>query len=112
MLAVVVPAHDDQDQIGACLKSLHVAAACPRLRGEGTLLIVALDGCTDRTGEIARRWGAFTVETSGRDDGTARALGERFAREAGARWLAYAEPGSVVPPDWLHAQVSPRAAAV
>lgn len=108
MLAVVVPAHDDQDRIGACLQSLYVAAASPALRGEATLLIVALDGCSDRTAEIARRWGAFTVEAPERSSGGARALAERFAIEAGARWWVTTGADSVVAPDWLQAQVAPR----
>ena len=112
MLAVVIPAHDEEDEIGACLASVRVAARCPRLDGEPVLVVVTLDACTDRTGCIARRWGAALVDVAARNVGIARAHGARHALEAGARWLAFTDADSVVGSQWLSAQLEQRSDAV
>lgn len=50
MIAAIVPACNEEDKIGACLRSLLAASRCPQLLGEATLLVVALDACTDADG--------------------------------------------------------------
>lgn len=105
MLGVVVPAHDEEDHIGACLASLRVAANCPRLNGEPVIIIVGLDACSDQTGDIARSLGAATVAVEARNVGIARATAAQHAIEAGARWLAFTDADSIVAPDWLSAQL-------
>ena len=112
MLGVVVPAHDEEDHLGACLQSLRIAARCPRLNAEPVLIVVALDACTDASGAIARSWGARTVPIDARNVGVARARGARFALEAGARWLAFTDADTVVSPEWLSAQLEQRTDAV
>ncbi len=112
MLGVVVPAHDEQDHVGACLASLRQAANSPRLAGEPVLIVVVLDACTDATGEIARGWGATVVSVDARNVGIARAQGARHALDAGARWLAFTDADSVVGPEWLSAQLEQRTDAV
>lgn len=105
MIGVVVPAHDEEEHIGACLRSLLVAARCPALRGESVRVFVALDACSDRTGEIADGLGVTTVPVDARNVGIARAAGVQVALEAGARWLAFTDADSTVAPDWLAAQL-------
>ena len=112
MLGVVVPAHNEEAHIGACLHSLRMASRCPRLNGEKVLIVVALDACTDQTERIARSWGATTVSVGARNVGIARACGARHALDAGARWLAFTDADSVVGPDWLSAQLAQRSDAV
>lgn len=112
MLAVVVPAHDEQAHIGACLASVQIAARCPRLNGERVLIVVALDACSDQTGRIARDCGASVVSIESRNVGMARASGARHALDAGARWLAFTDADSVVGPEWLSAQLAQRSDAV
>lgn len=112
MLGVIVPAHDEEDHIGACLASIRVAARCPRLNGEPVLIVVALDACSDRTGRIARRSGAEVVSVAARNVGIARARGARHALDAGARWLAFTDADSLVGPEWLAAQLALRSDAV
>ncbi len=112
MLAVVVPAHDEEDHIGACLESVRIAARCPRLNGERVLIVVALDACADRTGRIARSWGAAVVSLAARNVGIARARGAQHALDAGARWLAFTDADSIVGPEWLSAQLDQRSDAV
>lgn len=106
VIAVIVPAHDEEDYIGACLSSLRMAANSSRLAGEPVMLIVALDACTDRTALIARRLGAATLELDVRNVGIARARGAELALEAGARWLAFTDADTVVTPDWLAIQIA------
>lgn len=102
MLGVIVPAHDEEDHIGACLASIRVAAPCPRLNGEPVLIVVALDACSDRTGRIVRRLRADVVSVAARNVGIARARGARHAPDA----------DSLVGPEWLAAQLAQRSDAV
>jgi glycosyltransferase involved in cell wall biosynthesis len=112
MLGVVVPAHDEEADIGACLESLLIASRSPRLLGEPVVIVVALDACRDATERIAHRWGAMTVAVEARNVGIARACGARRALAAGARWLAFTDADSVVAPEWLAAQLDQRSDAV
>ena len=112
MLAVIVPAHDEQDHIGACLASVRIAARCPRLNGEPVLIVVSLDACSDQTAAIARNLGVSVVSVAARNVGIARAHGARYALDAGARWLAFTDADSVVGPEWLSAQLDQRSDAV
>jgi glycosyltransferase involved in cell wall biosynthesis len=106
MLAVVVPAHNEQEHIGACLQSIRIASWNPRLGGEPVLIVVALDDCCDATERIAQGWDAVTVKVDSRNVGIARARGARCAIDAGARWLAFTDADSVVDPDWLADQLA------
>ncbi len=112
MLGVVVPAHDEEASIGACLQSLQIASRDLKLSGETVLIVVALDACADGTKQIVQAHGACIVELESRNVGMARALGARHALEAGARWLAFTDADSVVAPDWLSAQLGQRSDAV
>ena len=112
MLGVVVPAHNEEQHIGACLESIRVAARSPQLNGEMVVVVVALDSCSDHTGRIARSWGAKLVTVAARNVGIARAAGAQCALEAGARWLAFTDADSVVGPEWLSAQLEQGSDAV
>ncbi|EJE50985.1 glycosyl transferase [Acidovorax sp. CF316] len=112
MIAVIVPAHNEEDHIGACLHSLTVASACPDLMGEAVLLIVVLDDCSDGTQGIAAALGARTVDCQARNVGTARAIGAHLALAAGARWLAFTDADSEVAPNWIAQQLCQQADAV
>lgn len=112
MIAVIVPAHDEADHIGACLASIRRAGQHPLLRNEKVQIFVALDACKDRTGYIANSKGATLVVLDQNNVGAARALGARAAITAGARWLAFTDADSQVASDWLAAQMSLGAEAV
>lgn len=104
MIAVTIPAHNEAALIGQCLQSILVAARHPQLYGERVEIHVALDRCTDLTGSIARSHGAMTLKTSG-GVGIARAAAASAAISRGARWLAFTDADTRVPPDWLSAQL-------
>lgn len=57
-IAVVIPAHDEQESIGACLDSLFL---CEEISGLAEVFVIA-DNCTDQTAGIARARGATVLE--------------------------------------------------
>ncbi|MET0952444.1 MAG: glycosyltransferase [Aeromicrobium sp.] len=108
VLAVVVPARDEQRLLPACLAALH--AAIRHVGGVEVDLTVVADACSDRTAEIAARAGAHVLETDGANVGAARALGcaaalERHAARSDRLWLATTDADSLVPTGWLDAQL-------
>ncbi|MCT9010776.1 glycosyltransferase [Streptomyces rhizosphaerihabitans] len=52
-VAVVVPAHNEEHRIAACLRSLHAAAA--QAAPTPVVIVVAADACTDATATLATR---------------------------------------------------------
>ena len=109
MIAVIVPAHEEERHIGPCLQAVARAAVCPGLGGEEVISIVVLDACTDNTQRIARQHGATLLRVSARNVGLARAAGSERALAAGARWLAFTDADSLVAPDWLSTQLAHHA---
>jgi glycosyltransferase involved in cell wall biosynthesis len=112
LIAAIVPAHNEEAHIGACLDSLLAAAKCEALKGEPVLVIVALDACTDQTGAIAASRNVLVVEGEARNVGAARAQAARVALECGARWLAFTDADTIVDPQWFSAQLALCADAV
>ena len=112
LIAAIVPAHNEEGRITACLAALQLAAHCPRLGGEQTVLMVVLDACTDNTRSIAHRMGATTIALNARNVGAARALGAELALAAGARWLAFTDADTQVAPEWISAQLALKSDAV
>lgn len=111
----VVPAHDEEELIGACLDALVVArAAVLRRRPELQVgIVVVLDDCRDDTARIVReRLAGFdseeavTVVIDERSVGAARRAGVAAAAGSGAadvseRWIANTDADSRVPEDWF-----------
>ncbi len=106
MIGVVIPAHNEVELLPNALDAVARAAGHPCLQREPVLVVVALDGCTDGSADVARRAGVRTVSTPGGNVGAARAAGATLALAAGARWLAFTDADSQVAPDWLAAQLA------
>ena len=106
MIGVVVPAHDEERSLPACLEALQRAAAHPRLLGENVQIVVVLDDCTDDSARIARAAGVRSIEVACRNVGRARATGAEALLREDARWLAFTDADSVVAADWLVDQLS------
>jgi len=109
-VAVIVPAHNEEELIGACLAS--VAAAVSQVRDDADVgLWAVLDACTDRSASIAAAMGAQILTVDRRSVGAARAAGvsaalERFAGIPPERlWTAHTDADSVVPANWLRHQL-------
>jgi hypothetical protein len=115
LIAVVVPARDEEGSLGRCLDALDAAITevrdaegphCPEVR-----MVVVLDRCVDRTAEIvATRTGVETVVSSAGLVGAARSQGvERVLSSVDVPpesvWIANTDADSAVPHDWLRMQL-------
>ncbi len=112
MIGVVIPVHNEAMLLGECLEAVARAARDARLEHEPVDVVVVLDACTDRSAAVAVRHGAQIVSLNARCVGAARALGASFVLDSGARWIAFTDADSLVPPDWLAAQLAAGADAV
>lgn len=112
MIAVVIPAHNEEAFLAHCLESVCGAAAHPELAACPVKIVVVLDRCTDRSSEVAARFGVECLRVDAGNVGVARSAGAQHAIDAGAHWLAFTDADTRVPPDWLPAQLALRAAAV
>jgi glycosyltransferase involved in cell wall biosynthesis len=73
--SVVIPAHDEATVIGRCLEAL-----APLVRERGTRVLVACNGCTDGTAEVARSFaGVVVLETARPSKTAALNLGDEVA---------------------------------
>ncbi|MCB7135548.1 glycosyltransferase [Cellulosimicrobium marinum] len=112
---VVVPAHDEEALLPACLAGLRrstdrLAAVRPEI---AVSVVVVLDGCTDGSAGVVHDAGLTAIETPRVGVGRARAAGvETAARGMGngigngaaheeRTWLACTDADSVVPEHWL-----------
>jgi len=77
--SIIVPAHNEERFLGACLNSIRIAAAT--LEG-GIEIIVVLNRCTDGTEAIATSFGARTIREDARNLARIRNTGARAARGA------------------------------
>ena len=111
MIGVVIPVHDEEALLGDCLQSVRQAALDPLLDAEPVEIVVALDACTDRSAAIAIRHKAQIVSLNACCVGAARALGASLALDYGARWIAFTDADTIVPPNWLSAQLDLHADA-
>jgi cellulose synthase/poly-beta-1,6-N-acetylglucosamine synthase-like glycosyltransferase len=59
VVVALVPAHNEEDEIEAAVRSLHEQDTRP------DLIVVIADNCTDRTAERAEAAGAYVFETTG-----------------------------------------------
>jgi glycosyltransferase involved in cell wall biosynthesis len=75
--SIVIPAHDEEKYLPACLASIEAAA---RPYPGNVEVVVALNRCTDGTEAIARGWGAKTVVEDARNMARIRNAGARAAR--------------------------------
>lgn len=105
MIAVIIPVHDEEDTLHACLLAILHAAVHPGLDGETVHVVVVLDSCTDRSEAIAKGLGVHVMHVGLRNVGAVRAVGARHAIGRGARWLANTDADTVVAGDWLWQQL-------
>ncbi|MDF0732148.1 glycosyltransferase [Pseudomonas entomophila] len=101
MIAVVIPAHNEAQHLGHCLKAVLAAAAHTERAGYQVQVLVVLDRCHDRSEAIARRHGVQTLSVEAGNVGSARRAGADLMLAQGARWLACTDADSRVPPHWL-----------
>lgn len=112
MIGVIVPAHNEEHYLPACLRALGQAAAQAEAIGERVEIVVVLDQCSDASEAIAQAQGVHTLHVTARNVGFARRAGASWMLERGARWLACTDADSCVPADWLVCQLDCAADAV
>lgn len=113
MIGIVIPAHNEELYLDACLRAARTAAADPALHGETVRITVALDSCTDGSRAIVERHAAQSNQrcaidylcVEARNVGVTRAAGARHMLRHGARWLAFTDADTQVSPNWLVAQL-------
>lgn len=106
---VVVPAHDEEALLGACLASLAAASArlLAEVPGVAVRTTVVLDRCTDDSAAIAAAYEVDTVVVDVANVGVARAAGiDRVAALAGCHppervLVVSTDADCVVPERWL-----------
>jgi glycosyl transferase family 2 len=105
---VVIPAHNEQDLLPACLAAVRHAA---RQASVPVHLVVVADACTDKTADLASALDATVIESSAHNVGAARRAGvSQVLRSAGRLdpaevWLATTDADSLVPRHWLTCQL-------
>lgn len=114
-VGVVVPAVNEQAQIGACLTALVAARAHLRhsvRHAVNVRIVVVLDSCVDGTADVVREHsGVESVRCTAGCVGTARAIGTRHLLGGSATvraelWLANTDADSLVPENWLSAMLA------
>lgn len=112
---VVVPVHDEEELVGACLDAL-ARARDALMANDADVevgIVLVLDACTDRTAGIVARSGlaAMVIEIAERNVGAARRAGTDAAGAAVTdvaperRWIAHTDADSRVDPRWLAVQL-------
>lgn len=112
MLGIVIPAHNEERDIAACVTAARRAGRHPALVGEPVEVLVVLDSCTDATAVRAAQAGAHTLSVRARNVGTARAVGAEALLARQARWLAFTDADTVVSEGWLVEQLALNTEAV
>lgn len=110
MIGIIIPAHNEERYLDACLHAARIAAGHSALCGEPVRITVALDSCTDGSLAIvaqhaAQEQGIDGICVDAHNVGIARAAGARHLLKFGARWLAFTDADTQVSPDWLVQQL-------
>jgi len=112
MIGVVVPAHNEEACLPACLDALSRAASHADLGGEDVRIVVVLDACQDMSAQVVMARPVTGLAIEARNVGVARCHGAAHLLAAGARWLAFTDADSVVDERWLVDQLSLHCDAV
>ncbi|MFJ9406597.1 glycosyltransferase [Streptomyces sp. NPDC101393] len=109
-IAVLIPAHNEEDLLPRALAAVEAAARHPALAELHVLTVVAADACVDDTAKVASEAGARVLHLGAQNPGKARAAAAQHALAAletstTATWIASTDADSVVPPNWLAFQL-------
>jgi glycosyltransferase involved in cell wall biosynthesis len=75
-------------------------------------VVIVLDQCTDGTQRVVDRYSVQSLVVSHCNVGRTRAAGADLLIAQGARWLAFTDADTLVPPTWLADQLRFRTDAV
>lgn len=123
-VGVLVPVHNEEQLLGSALAAIERAFSEVMHRGIECRTAIVLDGCSDQSATIARRWArslarleaphrsVLVLRCRSAGVGEARRLGAAAllrkwrALSPGNIWLATTDADSRVPPGWLAAQLA------
>ncbi|WP_268800457.1 glycosyltransferase [Pseudomonas huanghezhanensis] len=105
MIAIIVPAHNEELVLDACIKSLQAASAHQHLANVAVEILIVLDDCDDASLHVALRHDVLVHTCQHRNVGMTRAAGAEMMLARGATWLAFTDADTVVPYSWLAHQV-------
>lgn len=106
MIAIIIPAHNEEDYLEQCLIAAKKAASYSARGGEKVHILVVLDTCIDQSEAIAKRLEIETIHVYAQNVGYARAVGAELMISRGARWLAFTDADTIVSETWLYTQLS------
>ena len=112
MIGIVIPAHNEEQRLGCCLRTVVAASFHPGLHREAVKIVVVLDACRDRSAQIARSCGVETLSIDACNVGAARAAGADYLLACGARWLAFTDADTLVSQNWIVSQLELHADVV
>ncbi|HVE98778.1 MAG TPA: glycosyltransferase family 2 protein [Mycobacteriales bacterium] len=93
---VLIPAHNEEEQIAAAIESVLAQTYRP------ALVVVVADNCTDRTIEIARQYPVVVMETVGNTARKAGALNQAWQRYGqDARFVVTMDADTILDPHCL-----------
>lgn len=95
MITVLIPAHNEEDRVGATLASLQAQTIRP------DRVVVVSDNSTDRTVAIARAAGADVFETVGNVHKKAGALNQAIAAQRLTGYVLVMDADTVLAPEWI-----------
>lgn len=114
---VVVPARNEEELVGACLSSVVNASRRARQMIDRVAIVAVVDGCTDRTCEVAKSvlsaqplWSVTECDLG--NVALVRSLGVQVGREllgsgrSNRTWMASTDADTTVPDDWLFHHVA------
>ena len=104
-LAVVIPAHDEEQMIARTVRSM-LAAGCTAGENAGVPVYVVAHNCTDQTAAMAKAAGARVVDLTNPKilgKGAALRCGFKAAGEAGANAFLVVDADSVAGPNLISA---------
>ncbi|MCD2513431.1 glycosyltransferase [Comamonas endophytica] len=104
MIGVVIPAHNEEQHLQACLLSVRKSVQHLARQGLSARIMVVLDACTDGSAHIARALADQVLEITQRNVGEARRAGAQWLLEQGSEWIACTDADTQVPENWLYAQ--------
>ena len=110
-VVVVVPAHNEAQDLPRCLRALTTAGLCMPMP---VLTVVVLDSCDDGSDRLVAQFGpdVHFVSIDSGNVGAARAAGFEYAKSVCGSaapeqtWYATTDADSVVSPTWLSSNAS------
>ena len=75
-VSVIIPAHNEEKYVKRCIRSIRQAGKC--YEGEIEIIVVC-NRCTDRTEQIAKKYGAVTIQNEERCIASVRNAGIKIA---------------------------------